>query len=129
MKVYREVSASFECKTNTEAWERVIKHQAPRFYVCVRRAAQYILPMTRGDRSKINHLSPLRREMYEELFKILQRLWQEEKYLGKPMSCVLRAAIQEPAPRFYIDIRRMGQIWQENRDVWRAQRKRLQHDE
>lgn len=113
MKVFREIASSYECKTNWEAWEMAVRHPAPRFYCDVRRAHQYISPMLRGDRSQLQRLSPLKREMYEALFEVVMRLWQKEKFWGKSLNYVLRYAVMEPAPRFYIKKIRMGQIWRE----------------
>lgn len=112
MKVFREVSASYECRCNDEAFRRVVEHPAPRYYIDARRAHQYISPLTRGDRSAIEKLSPLKRKMYEDLFETVLRLWQNSAYCGKSLSFVLQFAVLQPAPRFYIGHTRMCQIWQ-----------------
>lgn len=113
MKVYREVVKKYECQNNLEAFEMVIKSPAPRFYIDPRRAHQRIAPMLRGDRSQIEHLSPLRQEMYEALFDVVMRLWQKTSYWDKKLYYVLKFAVLEPAPRFYITSKRMCQIWNE----------------
>lgn len=113
MKVFREVSGSYECRNNWEAWERVVEHPAPRFYIDPRRAHARISPMLHGDRSQIECLPPLKREMYEALFETTMRLWQKSAYWGKSLHYVLQFAVLEPAPRFYIKPVRMGQIWRE----------------
>lgn len=113
LKVYREVCSSYECRNNWEAWERVVQHEAPRFYVDARWALQVLAPMMRGDRSKLESLSPLKREMYEALYDTVLRLWQKSSFWGKSLNYVLPHAIKEPAPRFYIKTVRMGQIWRE----------------
>lgn len=113
MKVFREVSGSYCCRNNWEAWKRVVEHPAPRFYVDARRAHHVISPMLHGDRSKLEELSPLKREMYEALFDTVMRLWQKNAYWGKSLNYVLQFAVMEPAPRFYINAYRMGQIWRE----------------
>lgn len=113
MKVYREVCARHECRNQREAYEQTVTHDAPRFYVDARWAFQRIAPLCRGDRSALEKMSPLTRSMYEELFEVVLRLYQEEKYWGKSLSYVLRFAVQEPASRFFISKERMGQIWRE----------------
>ena len=113
MRVFREVAGKYECRHNQEAFERCINHPAPRFYIDPRRALQRISPMFYGDRSKIENLSPLRQEMYEDLFKTVQRLYQKNAYWGKSTYYVLQYAVLEPAPRFYISTSRMRQIWDE----------------
>lgn len=115
MKVYREVSGKYGCRTNSEAWEEVVRHPAPRFYVSSRRAHQRLSAMRRGDMSSLEKLSPLKREMYEDLFEVVRRLWQKKPYWGRSLNYVVQFAIQEPAKRFYIGPARMGQIWREYR--------------
>lgn len=113
MKVYRKVVSHFECNNTWQAWELCVKEPAPRFYIDPRRAHQRIAPLFYGDRSKIENLSPLRQEMYMALFETVQRLYQKPSYWGKSLNYVLRFAVLEPAPRFYISTIRMGQIWRE----------------
>lgn len=113
MRVYREVCSQYSCRHQEEVYEQSVLHEAPRFYVDARWASQRIAPLTRGDRSALEHMNPLTRMMYEELFGVVQRLYQEEKYWGKSLSYVLRYAVQEPASRFFISKERMGQIWRE----------------
>lgn len=113
MQVYREVCSTYECRNSWEAWERTVTHEAPRFYVDARWALQILAPMMRGDKSQVESLTPLKREMYEALFDTVQELWQRSAFWGKSLNYVLPHAIMEPAPRFYIDVPRMGQIWRE----------------
>ena len=113
MRVYREVVGQYSCRNQTEAYELTVKHQAPRYYVDARWALQVISPMTRGDRSRLEKMSPIQRQMYEDLFETVLRLKQVEKYWDSSLYELVRHAIQEPAPRFYIDTDRMGQIWRE----------------
>ena len=113
MRVYREVVGQYSCRNQTEAYELTVRHQAPRYYVDARWALQVISPMTRGDRSRLEKMSPLQRQMYDDLFETVLRLKQVEKYWDSSLYELVRHAIQEPAPRFYIDTDRMGQIWRE----------------
>ena len=124
MKVYREESKEYSGFLQMEIYDRTIHHEAPRFYIDVRRAHQNISPMLRGDRSRLEKMKPLRREMYEALFDVVIRLSQEESYCGKSLYCILRRAVTEPAPRFYIDKTRMGQIWKEQTFKVRVMSKR-----
>ena len=113
MKVFREISGSYSCRKNWEAWKRVVEHPAPRVYVDSLRAHLVISPMLHGDRSRLEELSPLKQQMYEALFETVMRLWQKPSYWGRSLNYVLQFAILEPAPRFYIKPVRMGQIWRE----------------
>ena len=112
MKVYREVVA--DCPmgtTQTGVYERVVNHPAPRFYVDPRRAHQYLSPMMRGDNSVVDKLNPLKRQMYRDLYDKVMELSQKKGFWRKSLHYILREAVQMPAPRFYINTTRMGQIW------------------
>lgn len=114
MRVYREVVS--DCPngtTQTEVYKLVVQHPAPRFYIDPRRAHLYINPMMRGDRSAINRLSQLKQQMYQDLYDVVLSLYQKKPFWGKSIFYVLKEAVLEPAPRFYIDWKRMEQIWTE----------------
>ena len=114
MKVYREVVA--DCPmgtTQTDVYEKVINHPAPRFYIDPRRAHQVLSPMMRGDNSVLNTLNVLKRQMYFDLYDKVLELSQKKGFWRKSLHYILREAVQMPAPRFYINTTRMGQIWRE----------------
>ena len=102
MRIYREVSQSGFCSNQQEAYELTITHPAPRYYVDARWAHQRLSPMLRGDRSGLEKINPLTREMYENLFDTVLRLAQNERYWGCSTYELIRNAIMQPAPRFYL---------------------------
>ena len=60
MQVYREVVA--DCPmgtTQTEVYEQVVRHPAPRFYIDARMAHLVISKMMRGDYSRLQQLKHL----------------------------------------------------------------------
>ena len=83
MRTYREVVAQHGCRNQKEAYELTVTHPAPRFYVDARRAHQRISPMMRGDRSQLQAMCPLRREMYEAIFEKVLELKQKEKFWSR----------------------------------------------
>ena len=113
MKVYREVTSEYQCHDNQEAYQRVVEHPAPRFYVDAKWAHQRLSPMMRGDRSELEKLPELTRQMYEDLFDVVVKLSQKDFFCGRKLHRIVQFAILEPAPRFYIGLRRMEQIWNE----------------
>lgn len=127
MKVYREVVA--DCPigtTQTEVYNMVVQHPAPRFYIDARRAHLVISPMMRGDYSRLQQLKPLKQQMYRDLYDTVLSLSQKKGFWRKTLYFILKEAVLEPAPRFYIEATRMGQIWQEKTIESRQQRwKRL----
>ena len=126
MRVYNEESQNYSGYLQTEVYAMTVAHPAPRFYVDARRAHQHISPLLRGDRSGLEKMKPLRREMYEALLDVVMRLSQKEKYWGKSLYYILRQAVMEPAPRFYIEVPRMGQIWTEQTQKERKRRKEME---
>ena len=123
MRVYQEESRNYSGFMQKEVYALTVQHPAPRFYIDPRSAHMYISPLLRGDRSGLEKMKPLRREMYEALFRVVMSLSQKEKFWGKPLYCILRQAVMEPAPRFYINVTRMGQIWREQTQKERSRRK------
>ena len=114
MRVYREVVENQPMgTTQTEVYKMVVKHQAPRFYIDPRRAHQRINMMMRGDMSGVENLCPLKQQMYRDLYEVVMRLYQRKGFWRKSVYYVLKEAVLEPAPRFYIDWKRMEQIWRE----------------
>lgn len=112
MKAYREVCADCpQGTTQIQVYEMVVNKPAPRFYIDPRSALQVLSPIMRGDRSALEQMKPLRRQMYEDLFDVVMRLSQKKDYWCKSLYVILKDAVLQPAPRFYINTMRMGQIW------------------
>lgn len=123
MQVYREVVN--DCPmgtTQTEVYKMVVQHPAPRFYLDPRWAHQRINMMMRGDMSVISRLSPLKQQMYRDLYDVVMALYQKKAFWKKKPYYVLKEAVLEPAPRFYIDWKRMEQIWREKTIETRQQK-------
>ena len=122
MQVYREVVS--DCPigtTQTEVYQLVVQHPAPRFYIDPRAAHAVMSPMMRGDRSVLEKLNPLKQQMYLDLYDVVMMLSQKKGFWRKSLYYILREAVLEPAPRFYINTMRMGQIWREKNEENRQQ--------
>lgn len=115
MKVYCKVLREFDVRTQTEAFERTVRHPASRFFIETRRAYQNIYPMLRGDFSRIEQMKPLRQEMYRALYDVVMRLSQKRQFWGKSPYYIVKFAILEPAPRFYIGVEKMRKVFRERR--------------
>ena len=114
MQVYREVVENCpQGTTQTEVYQLVIQHPAPRFYIDPRWAHSIVSPMMRGDRSVLEKLKPLKQQMYKDLYDKVMELSQMKGFWRKSLYYILKEAVLQPAPRFYINTTRMGQIWQE----------------
>lgn len=116
MKVYCKVLGEYDIRTQTEAFERTVRHAASRFFVEPRRAYQNIYPMLRGDYSRLEQMKPLRQEMYKALYDVVMKLSQKRQFWGKSPFYIVKFAVMEPAPRFYIGIEKMRKIFRERRN-------------
>ena len=117
MKVYCKVLREFDVRTQTEAFERTVRHPASRFFIDTRRAYQNIYPMLRGDYSRLEKMKPLRQEMYKALYDVVMRLSQKRQFWGKSPYYIVKFAILEPAPRFYIGVEKMRKVFRERRGI------------
>ena len=116
MKVYSGILRDFDVRTQAEAFERTVCHPASRFFIEPRRAYQNIYPMLRGDYSRLEKMKPLRQKMYKALFDVVMRLSQKRQFWGKSPYYIVKFAVLEPAPRFYIDVERMRKVFRERRN-------------
>lgn len=115
MKVYCKVLSECDVHTQTEAFERTVRHPASRFFIEARRAYQNICPILRGDYSHLEKMTPLRQEMYKALYDVVMRLSQKRQFWGKSPYYIVKFAILEPAPRFYIGVEKMRKVFRERR--------------
>ena len=111
MKVYCEVCRVYECRSQQEAFEKTVSHPASRFFIDTRRAYQNIYPMLRGDYSRLEKMKPLRQEMYKALYDVVMRLSQKRQFWGKSPYHIVKFAVLEPAPRFYIGVEKMRKVF------------------
>lgn len=115
MNAYKEVCQS--SWTQMEAWERTIKHKAPRFYVSPKQAYYVLSPVFfHGDRSKLDSLKPSRRRMYECLYNVVLELSQKPSFVGMSLWKLMPYAVAHEAPEFFVD-------WELIRKVFRWTKK------
>lgn len=91
-----------KCWSQHEAYERMVNEPAPRYYISPKQASQNIALMVRGDFSKVEMMMPLRREMYYSLFSVVQELSERREFIGKSLSYIMKFAVIQPAPKFFI---------------------------
>ena len=113
LKVYRKVTSERSFKSQTEAYQHVVEHEAPRFYVDAKWALQRLSPMMHGDNSAIENMKPLARQMYEDLFNKVLEMKQKERYWNASLYSIVKDAVQEPSPRFYIQADTIRHAWRE----------------
>ncbi len=101
----RELLAAFKAQLHNlghlplkEMFRRAAETKTSRFWVSERRAAIVISSMLKGDR--LEYMSPKRREMYYEIFKIFKKI-----RLRSPEMTIYDAAyeaVNSEAPEFYL---------------------------
>lgn len=119
MERYRYVVDHFDCEGQTEAYEKTVQSPAKRYYVSARWAAQMLAPMFNGNFDSLNELKPLKREMYQSLFKTVVRLSSKLEFQGKSLYHICQFAVKEPAPRFYVDHCMMSYVFNNYRNLTR----------
>lgn len=100
MDTYRKVAP--DCWSQQEAWEKTVRHPAPRYYITAKQAYQRLLPMLSGDFSEVDSLKPDRRRMYYSLYHQTLEIAQKREFHGKSLWYIIPWAITQPAPEFFI---------------------------
>lgn len=102
MNVYKEVYAT--CWSQREAWEKTVRHKAPRFYVSPKQVYLILAPaFFRNDFSKIDKMKPTRQRMYHCLYDIIQDMSQKPTYVGMSLWKLTHYAVMQEAPEFFVD--------------------------
>lgn len=104
------------CWTQHEAYERLVKQPAPRYYVTPKQAYQVLLPMMKGDFEMVNMMLPLRRKMYYTLFDEVTKMVEKPSFRNKSLRYIMQFAVLRPAPEFFISAERAKhlRIWLKN---------------
>ena len=104
MTAYKRVAPS--CWTQYEAYCRMVKEPAPRYYVTAKQAYQVIARMVRGDFERVNMMLPLRRRMYYTLYDEFVALCEKPSFYNKSVWFIIQHAVERPAPEFFISPKR-----------------------
>lgn len=108
IKAYGQVCDS--CWSQWEAYEKMIRQPAPRYYVSPKQAFQVISPMVKGNFEKVNKMQPRKRRMYYSLYRTMIRLSSKPSFYGQSLWYIMQFAVNEPAPEFFIGEQRARQI-------------------
>lgn len=100
MQSYREVYPT--CSSQTEAYEKTVNHAAPRYYVGLCSAYNYILNITKGKHEKYKSYSRNKIEMFDSLYAEVVRLSGEKDFCNMNLHNLVAYAILRPAPSFFI---------------------------
>lgn len=108
IEAYKQVAP--HCWTQQEAYVRMVKQPAPRYYVTAKQAYQVIAHMVRGDFERVNMMLPLRRRMYYTLFDEFVALCEKPTFYGKSVWFIIQHAVERPAPEFFISPERAKHV-------------------
>ena len=99
MRAYDEYIASCGHIRMPDVYERIVKMPSRRFWVSDIRATLVVSAMMRNDARK-ERMWPLRRKMYEEIYRRVTALRRERPWLTVSESCAI--VVSGPAPEFYL---------------------------
>lgn len=125
MQCYHELLTSAKFVRMPEIYRQVVDMPAQRFWVSEERAAIVISSMMRGD--KLENMRPLKREMYNEIYRRAMALREEDPTL--PISQLVAQVVEQPAPKFYLTPGSAKVLICKIRKEWYYQRtkRRLRH--
>ena len=108
IEAYKKVCGT--CWSQQEAYEKMVKQPAPRYYLSPKQAFQVISKMVKGDFEMVNLFYPRRRRMYYSLYDTTCKLMEKPTFCGKSLWYIMQYAVLEPAPEFFIGTQRARQV-------------------
>jgi hypothetical protein len=99
MKVYDDYIASCKYIRMPEVYNKIVNMSSSRFWVSDIRAALVVSAIIRGE-AKLDDMRPLKREMYEEIYRQVIILQKESP--GLRVSELCAKVVVQPAPKFYL---------------------------
>ena len=118
MRAYREEIKASRHISLPVVLHTIVNRPSARFWVSEERAAIVMSRMLKGD--SLPEMRPLKREMYQEIFKIVMRL--REQHPDRTLSQLTFEAVRQPAPKFYLTpgsakviISKIRRKWYKNR--------------
>lgn len=125
MECYHELLRRAEFVRMPEIYSQVVDMPAKRFWVSEERAAIVVSAMMRGE--KLDNMRPLKREMYNEIYRRAMEIRGENPEL--PISRLVAQVVEQPAPKFYITPGSAKVLICKIRKQWYYQRtkRRLRH--
>lgn len=116
LRIYQLVAP--ECWNQRQAYERVVKHAAPRFYILPHTLYVALYEVLNGKRKCFKYTKPAQLRMYEELLARVVEKSQDPYYDGWSLHRLCEVTVEEPAPEFYTEpntFRQMLYYWRKTR--------------
>lgn len=99
MTAYRQYITTCRHLRMPEAYNTIVNMPSKRFWVSDIRAALVVSAMLRGE-TPLETMWPLKREMYQEIYRRVLTLREEHPHLSTSELCSL--VVAQPAPKFYL---------------------------
>lgn len=114
LRAYREQLAKASYIVMPEIFQRVADSPASRFWVSEERAAVEVSRMLAG--KPFSRMRKNKREMFEEIFRRFLAL--REQYPGKSVYELTSIVVNQPAPKFYLTARTVGEFIYRIKNGW-----------
>lgn len=120
MRCYREHLSRRPFIHLPEVLDDIVNSPSARFWVSEERAAIVMSQIMRGD--KLEKMRPLKREMYEEIYRRVMKL--KEQHPDWPLSQLTFEVVRQPAPKFYLTPGSAKVIISKIKSQWYEERKK-----
>lgn len=114
MRVYRKLLANAKFIVMPEIFKLVANHPAARFWVSEERAAIVISAMIAN--KPLPRMRSTKREMFEEIYR--RFLIEKEKTPDKSVYEIVSKIVIQPAPKFYLTPRTVGEFIYRIKNGW-----------
>lgn len=114
IRVYNEKLKQADYIIMPEIFKQVANSPCSRFWVSEERAAVVMSAMLVG--KPLLNMTKNKREMFEDLFQ--RFLMLREKYPKKPICSLSTMAVYQPAPKFYMTPRTIGELIYRIKSGW-----------
>ena len=88
---------------DTAMSERLLE-PAPRFYVTPKVASDYIYKIEAYGEQVLDGMTPNKKQMYHDLYAVVKNLRQIQEYKTMPIYKLVRTAVEQQAPQFYVSL-------------------------
>lgn len=106
-RAYSEIVDQCDKIDLRQVFHRLVNMPSKRFWVTPDRAAIVIHSMMRGN--DLRGMRPMKREMFQDLYKVVLSLKQQYPQATMPELCSM--AVLSPAPKFYLTVGSAIVIW------------------
>jgi hypothetical protein len=120
MRAYQEYIGKCKHIVVPNVCKAIVEMPSRRFWVSEIRATAVVSSIMKGDTKKLKTMRPLKREMYEEIYRRVMLLKKELPDVSLSELCLM--VIEQPAPKFYLTAGSAMMYICKTKRKWREQR-------